>query len=153
MKIEFFLPLEPFSVNAMYYRDKRHKTQAFRDWELRVMQALNSDDVQQKLHKLRTDFKQDRHCFAVEFCFQFPNLLNKAGDISSRCEDLSNVEKPLLDLLFLPKYHVQDFPYGVKNVNCDDKHVLSLKSTKVIGPSGIGIKIKLIPKPRPVEAN
>lgn len=151
MEIEFFLPLEPFSINAVYYRDRRHKTQAYRDWELSIFQCLNSPEIQQKLSNLRKAYNEDLHCFAVDFTFHFPNLLNKAGKISSRVEDLSNVEKVLLDVLFLPKFHAQDFPFGVKNINSDDKYVLQLNSRKQLADKpGISVKVALIDYPKPL---
>jgi len=148
LEIEFFLPLEPFSINAVYYRDRRHKTQAYRDWELSIFQCLNAPDIQQQLSDLRKAYDENKHCFSVDFTFYFPNLLNKSGKISSRVEDLSNVEKVLLDVLFLPKFHVQDFPFGCKNINADDKYVLSLTSKKKLGPKpGINVKVALVDYP------
>lgn len=77
------------------------------------------------------------------------SLFNKQGKISSRAEDLSNVEKMLLDVLFLPKYHVQPWPDGVPNLNADDKYVLELSSKKVYAPAdGTHITIALIPAPK-----
>lgn len=148
MKIEFFLPLGPFSVNRMYYRDKRHKTQAYKDWELQAFNCLNADRIQHKLRELRMAYDPTKHCFAVSFTYHCPDLLNAQGTISSRVEDLSNVEKPLLDVLFLPKFHVQPFPYGCQNVNADDKHVLELTSRKILAEKkGTNITIELIDVP------
>lgn len=126
------MSLEPFSVNRMYGRDRRYKTADYKDWELAVVQALSVPVVQQKLKELREFFDPKQHAFVVKFDFQYPHavLYNKAGEISSRAEDLSNTEKPLLDILFLPKYHVQTRPYGCPNINADDKHVLRLTSSK-----------------------
>ena len=133
MVIKFDLKVEPFSVNRMYYRDKRHKTAEYRDWEKTVFSAMSAPDVQQKLKAAREYFDESKHFLSVKFVFCFPDsvLFNAKGLISSRAEDLSNTEKPLLDLICLPKYHVQAFPYGVPNLNLDDKQVLKLTSLKV----------------------
>lgn len=149
MRIKFDLNVEPFSVNRTYYRDRRVKTQDFRDWELQVIQALNRAEPQAQLAKLRSAFDAKKHGFVVKFDFYFPKsvLYNKQGLISSRAEDLSNVEKPLLDLVFLPKYHVQAFPWGCHNVNADDKSVLRLVSSKLVALDGkfrTTVSIKLV---------
>jgi hypothetical protein len=98
-------------------------------------------------------YKPELHCFSVSFTYHCPDLLNKQGTISSRVEDLSNVEKVLLDVLFLPKFHVQPFPYGVQNVNADDKYVLELVSRKVLAEKkGIQVVIELIDAPKPLTS-
>lgn len=138
MRVSFFLPLEPLSVNRMYARDRRYKTAEYKDWELAAVQALSQPVVQKKLKEIREHFDAKQHAFIVKFDFQYPQtiLYNKAGEISSRGEDLSNVEKGLLDVLFLPKYHVQGAPYGCPNINADDKHVLRLTSSKRASADG-----------------
>lgn len=153
MRVTFTIPLEPFSVNRTYYRDKRHKTQDFRDWELAAINAFALPAVQQKLQRVRDAFDAQRHGFIVRFKYMYPKsvLFNKQGQISSRAEDLSNIEKPLLDVLFLPKYHVQSFPWGCPNVNADDKYVLRLNSSKTISPNDghyIQISIAVIDLPK-----
>lgn len=153
MRVSFTLPLEPFSVNRTYYRDKRHKTQDFRDWELATVNALAAPAVQQKLDRIRSAFDPQKHGFVVRFKAMYPRavLFNKQGQISSRAEDLSNIEKPLLDVLFLPKYHVQSFPWGCHNVNADDKYVLRLTSSKTVSPNEnhyIQISIAVVDLPK-----
>lgn len=153
MRASFTIPLEPFSVNRTYYRDRRHKTQDFRDWELAAINALASQTVQQKLDKIRSAFDAQKHGFIVRFKFMYPAavLFNKQGQISSRAEDLSNIEKPLLDVLFLPKYHVQPFPWGCSNVNADDKYVLRLTSQKTVSPNDnyyVQISVAIIDLPK-----
>ena len=43
---------------------------------------------------------------------------------------MSNIEKTIIDVLFLPKNHVQPYPYGCKNFNVDDKLITRLESAK-----------------------
>jgi hypothetical protein len=138
MKRTFTLAMQPFSINRMYGRDHTHKTQAYRDWELAFVQALSKPGPQAALADIRNAFKPEEHCFIVKLKAYYPaaTLFNKQGKISSRAEDLSNIEKPILDLLFLPKTHVQPAPWGCPNVNCDDKYVLRLSSGKAVSPDG-----------------
>lgn len=136
----------------MYYRDRRHKTADYRDWELAAIEALNRKEVQAELAKIRSNFDENKHSLFIKFNFQFPatTLLNKQGLISSRAEDLSNIEKTLLDVLCLPKFFVQSPPHGYPNLNIDDKHVLRLVSSKTISPTNkyqTKVSITLIRKP------
>lgn len=61
--------------------------------------------------------------FKVYITFGYPEHIfrNKAGAISSKTFDLSNTEKPLLDLIFNNTMEV------------DDKHVVLLHSRKISG--------------------
>jgi hypothetical protein len=149
VRIKFTLDIKPFSINKAYYRDRRIKTRDFVDWELCVIQQLNRPEVQAQFKLLREAYDPKLHGFSASLRYYFPIdlLLNKQGLISSRAEDLSNVEKALLDLLFLPKIHVQAPPYGAQNVNCDDKAVLALHSYKLPSPDTahhIGVTIRLV---------
>lgn len=148
LEIRFFLPLEPFSINAAFSRDRRYKTKAYKDWEILAFTTLTSEKVQAELQKIREAFIEHKHVFHVEFLFEYANLFTKQGKINSKVEDLSNVEKILLDLLFLPKYHIQSYPYGCPNINTDDKYVLKLISEKRWAKSsGTHVVIKLIDAP------
>jgi hypothetical protein len=154
MRVSFTLPIQPFSVNRMYCRDQSHKTQDYRDWELAMVQALSRKEPQAAFAKLREAFKPEEHCFVVRLKALYPAdiLFNKKGLISSRAEDLSNIEKPILDLLFLPKHHVQPAPWGCPNVNCDDKYVLRLSSAKAVSPDSkhyLRVSIAIVALPRP----
>jgi len=55
--------------------------------------------------------------------------------LSSKAFDVSNMKKPLIDLIFLPKYFNQKPPYGAKNLNIDDKYITDLSSKKRISPT------------------
>lgn len=152
MRVSFYLPITPFSVNNMYYRDRRNKTQDYRNWEMSAFQAISSPNVQEKLAQIRSNYSPEKHAFSVRFNYLFPKekLFTKSGLISSRAEDLTNIEKALLDVLFLPKFHVQAYPYGAPNINADDKNVLSLNSKKSVSSDGkyyIRVSVALISLP------
>ena len=58
-----------------------------------------------------------------------------------------NVEKPIIDLVFLPKYHTQVPPYGCPNLNCDDRYIKRLHSEKVEGAeAAIELNIGIVAK-------
>lgn len=131
---KFHLQLEPFSINRMYGRDKRHKTADYKDWELAAFNSLNNGFVQKELERFRTDFNPEQHVVEARLVAHYPAniLFNQKGLISSKAEDITNWEKVLVDIIFLPKHFVQPFPSGVKNLNCDDKLLVKLVSEKAV---------------------
>jgi hypothetical protein len=143
---EFSLDIEPFSVNAMYSRDKRFKTSRYKQFEMDFIMQMRRPEIQAKLRECREYFDQDKHVYHVEMHFYFKGFYNKQGGLSARCEDLSNVEKPILDLLFLGKTHVQCAPWGCPNLNVDDKYVTRLVSEKREGPTRIDFKLAIMPR-------
>ena len=138
------LKLKPFSINAMYGRDKRHKTTAFQEWCCSILVALALKENKKKLKELREFFNYKRHVYKVEITFFYPKhvLYTKDGPISAKAHDLSNIEKPLIDLVFLPIFYDKPSPYGTKNLNIDDKYITHLVSKKRVSKS-YKIKISL----------
>lgn len=55
-----------------------------------------------------------------------PNLYNNKEEINHQSKDLSNVEKPLLDIVTGRKY----FERGESTLNIDDKFLINLTSKK-----------------------
>lgn len=110
----FTIPTAAFSINKSTYTDKRHKTQAFRNWEQQFNIWLGSHVGE--LCKLQGP------TFAIEMNFEYPRdmFYNKGGVISSKTFDLSNVEKPIQDLIF-------------KAMDKNDKLIVSLNSLKYPG--------------------
>ena len=129
------LKLKPFSINAMFCRDKRHKTIEAQEWSCSVLVALALKENKKKLKELRQYFDPKKHVYKVDLTFFYPKhvLHKKEGGISARAHDLSNVEKPLIDLVFLPMFYDRPSPYGAKNLNIDDKYVTDLRSRKRVG--------------------
>ncbi len=103
------------------------------------MVALASKENRKKLKQLRDHFDPKQHVYKIELTFFYPKhvLYTKDGPISARAHDLSNIEKPLLDLLFLPAFYDR---YNCKNLNIDDKYITHLVSKKCVGKS---FKIKI----------
>jgi len=129
------LKLKPFSINAMFCRDKRHKTIEAQEWSCSVLVALALKENKKKLKELRQYFDPKKHVYKVDLTFFYPKhvLHKKEGGISARAHDLSNVEKPLIDLIFLPMFYDRPSPYGAKNLNIDDKYIIDLRSRKRVG--------------------
>ena len=119
----------------MFCRDKRHKTIEAQEWSCSVLVALALKENKKKLKELRQYFDPMKHVYKVDLTFFYPKhvLYRKDGGISARANDLSNVEKPLIDLVFLPMFYDRPSPYGAKNLNIDDKYVTDLRSRKRVG--------------------
>lgn len=114
----------------MYCGRRDFKTAAYKAWERDFLYLLNQQEPQRLLAELRNAFIPGKHCYRVRIIWYSPQLLTKDGTLSNKTFDVTNVEKALLDLICLPKYHVQEWPYGCPNLNIDDKHVLTLVSGK-----------------------
>ena len=145
------LKLKPFSINAMFCRDKRHKTIEAQEWSCSVLVALALKENKKKLKELRQYFDPMKHVYKVDLTFFYPKhvLFRKDGGISARAHDLSNVEKPLIDLVFLPMFYDRPSPYGAKNLNIDDKYITDLRSRKRVGKDfriRVTLNIKDLPK-------
>lgn len=148
---KFELFLSAFSVNAVYCRDRRWKTSAYKDWESRFCVQLRRPTVQAELTKVREAYEPG-DTFAVKLTFYYKKFLNKERLVSAHTEDLSNVEKQVLDILFLPKFGVLPEPYGAPNVMQDDRYVVSLLSRKRANKDPedkISVQIRLIKAKQP----
>ena len=135
----------------MFCRDKRHKTIEAQEWSCSVLVALALKENKKKLKELRQYFDPMKHVYKVDLTFFYPKhvLFRKDGGISARAHDLSNVEKPLIDLVFLPMFYDRPSPYGAKNLNIDDKYIVDLRSRKRVGKDfriRVTLNIKDLPK-------
>ncbi len=129
---EFSIKVKPFSINAATYSDARTKTREYREWQSQVFHQLNNEKDLETFRQIREQFDETKHSFAVEMTAFYPRsvFINKEGTLSSRTVDLSNWEKLLLDLLFDKQYFSKEHPYGVQNINQNDKYVVDLVSRK-----------------------
>jgi len=146
MRSKLVLHLKPFSINAMYYGDQRIKTREAHEWSAQVFNQLATPDNQAELKKLREHFNIQEQAYNVHLTAYYPDkiLFRQDGALSAKAHDLSNWEKPLIDLIFLPKHHKVSVPYGCNNLNVDDKYVTRLSSRKIPAPDQVHrIEIRL----------
>lgn len=131
----------------MSYRDKRHKTAEAHEWSHTVLHYLSQEPNKQSLKELREHFEPKKHAYKLDLTFYYPHeiLHTKDGRISAKSHDISNIEKPLIDLIFLPKYFDQTPPYGAQNLKIDDKYILEMTSRKKAATEhGIDVNIEII---------
>ena len=133
MKQKFTIHCKPFSVNSMYYSQRNIKTADCREWTAQILFALNAEAPTKAMEALRSYFDPKKHVYRVAFTFRYPKHLyfTKNGDISSRTMDCTNVEKPLLDILFSTQYFNKPCPDGAANLNTNDRYVASCYSCKL----------------------
>jgi hypothetical protein len=124
--------LKPFSINATYYGQGFVKTAKAREWAMEVFHRLSTEENELKFKELREAFDPKLHGFAVTMTAYYPTaqFYTKQGIISNKVFDLSNTEKGLLDLLYLPKHALSPAPLGCQNLQLDDKFVIDLISRK-----------------------
>ena len=109
MRRKIVLPIKGLSVNSMFYSEKRFGlNQEARTWVDTVTHLLSRTDNAEKLKELRETFKPSEHAYALQLKYYYPRDIyyTKDGKLSRRALDLTNVEKPLVDVLFLEKYRV-----------------------------------------------
>lgn len=125
---------QPFSVNSLYYARQKVKTTEARQWSAKIMYQLSNEENLLKLKDLREYFDPSKHYYSISLNFYYPKskLFTKKGQLSAKAHDLSNIEKPIIDLIFLPVYFDKEVPLGCENLNIDDKYILKLKSEKKI---------------------
>lgn len=125
MRVEFILPIKAFSLNKYRYGHSPHKTKEAREYEEDVLQRLK------EIPELTVMSEKWHGTIEVELVFTYPSAVfyNAKGHISAKTYDLSNVEKPLLDLIIN------------RHMGLDDRFVTKLVSSK--GP-GEAYSIKVI---------
>lgn len=132
MKRTITIPIEPLSINKVHCRDQRYLTAAAQAYIQNVLISLSQKRTKKKLKELREYFNQTKHVYLIDVTFYYPRdkFFTKQDQISSRVHDLSNIEKPLIDILFLPKHFGDNPPYKAENLNIDDKYIADLHSHK-----------------------
>jgi hypothetical protein len=126
--IKLLLNIEPYSVNKYFYGNRSIKRRQTVEWELRIIDCLKSDKTQKELEEFRNLFSFEKNSLKIDMIFHYPKeiLYTKKNHLSSRAFDISNVEKPLIDVIFLAKYSNDK----VKNLEIDDKYIVEMSSKK-----------------------
>lgn len=133
MKRTIILNTKALSVNAMYCKNRSWKTAEYNQWSCAVFHKLDTKENLEAFSDLREFFDPLKHAYSVSIRFYYPQniLFTKKGSLSAKAHDLSNIEKPIIDLIFLPCYFDKSSPYGCKNLNIDDKFIYELSSKKL----------------------
>ena len=121
MRVEINLPIKAYSVNAYFYGNRSIKTKEARAYEALVLHLL--EDYKQ-LHDMADIWRESGGYFSIDICVEYPQHIyyNKSGKISAKTFDVTNVEKPLVDLVMN------------RFMDVDDKNLTSMCSSKRPGP-------------------
>lgn len=140
-KIKIVLSAPPFSINNAYYlksfkgsKATKVRTQECRDWGDSIL--LQIKKYEDKLEIFRKNFNANKHCLHLKIVHTIPeyNFFTKTGEISLRSNDLSNVEKMPIDLLFDPRFVGRTINnIEINNLNLNDKYITKLVSEKKVG--------------------
>lgn len=145
MRKVIYVPGKAISVNSTYYGNKSHgMVPEAKNWFSNFLHYIESNSS--KFSDLKSEFDPKKHSFKVGIVYFVPqeDLYNKQGLLSSRTVDLSNIEKSIVDAIFLPKYS----EHG--NLDLDDKYLTQLSSQKQVSPDGLPglrISITIVKKP------
>lgn len=138
MEVTLLLVCETFSVNKLYYNQPGFKrTQEAREWSHTVFNELNCSYNRDQMRRFREAFQPAYQAIEVTIVERIPvEQYFKVGswEISSKTFDRTNIEKPLVDLIFLPKYFTRSVPDGCNNLNLDDKYIYQVVSRKEPSP-------------------
>lgn len=140
------IPVKPYSVNSYYYRNRSIKRREAVEWEHTIIEHLRNKEYQDKIEEFRNLFSPSKHSIEIHIKLQYPKelLYTKKHQISSKSFDISNTEKPLIDVIFLSKYSTKTS----RNLEIDDKYITKMIVEKVAGKDHlITINIKLVDLP------
>jgi hypothetical protein len=143
-EVSFELSAPSFSINRMYYANKMSKTKEARDWTLVIQRELMKKNVQSAMEEVRSTFDPMLHFLRVELDFFYPHatMWNKEGTISAKKHDVSNIEKPLIDIIYDEAYKCL-----INNLGINDKYNLELESRQGVHEESI-IHVRLFVKKR-----
>lgn len=141
--------ISAYSLNALFFADKRHgwKTEA-REWAAQICHQVNGPDIQPIFEAIRSNFKLHEHVLAAHYEFKTPKLFTNYGTISRFSKDLSNLIKPLEDVLFTETFNGKG-TYKCKNLSIDDSYVCELSARKSYAETpSIVVTITILPHPK-----
>jgi len=129
MELNFEIEGRAFSINKAYYKN-RQRTQACRAWgEAILEQFVKMEKYFEEFNKCVNDNLNDTH-LEVKLSFYIPkkDMFTAKGKVSRRGQDLTNIEKLFIDLLFDKRYNDR----GWVNLNLDDTLITRLISEKKV---------------------
>lgn len=121
---------KPFSINNAYYKKSFTHTKECRQWRKTIIEALSTPENLYAMEALRDTFKVGgNHALNVTIIYGVHKewFWTQKGDISRRSQDLSNVEKLLIDIIFDSRFYERG---EIENLNIDDKYITVLHSEK-----------------------
>jgi hypothetical protein len=138
MKVSMLIKAPPFSINSAYYLKSYGKgsttkirTKECRDWGDSVLMQLQA--YRSEIANFVKAFDETKDAISVKLVFNIPvkSFLTQKNMISLRSNDLSNVEKLLIDIIFDERFNNRSLNgLDMFNFNINDKLIVNLNSTK-----------------------
>ena len=152
-QIKITLDAPPFSINKAYYlksfggkKATKVRTQECRNWGDSILLQLKK--YVKKFDKFRNGFDPKTQQIHLEITHTIPEktFYTKDGEVSVFSNDLSNVEKMPIDLVFDKRFNGRMvFGEEISNLDLNDKYITKMVSKKVPGEEykiEIVIKVK-----------
>lgn len=140
-----FNGIKPFSINKANYRNG-NRTQAYRAWASSIHNIICEPHNQESLRLLESKFNPKKHCLLYNIVHYIPKSVfyTAKGEKSIRTNDISNIEKPLIDVISSKKYKKK---YNIPILEIDDKFIKSMTSDFIAHDLDykITVKISIIP--------
>lgn len=133
MSYKLIIDEKAFSINGMYYNNSSYgKTAEATKWSHKIFNSLSLEENQKEINRLREDFDPKTQNLSISILCIYPKnkLITKNGYVSARSIDISNFEKPLIDLIMLPRHRRKSSPFGCNNIGHDDVFICSMHSYK-----------------------
>lgn len=120
------IDVKPFSINSYYYGIKRVRTRDARAWGAEIHRQMVA--FKDQIEVFRSLFNPKKHSLRVEIVHEMPKetFFNTKKEVSHRSKDLTNIEKPLIDILTAGKY----LDRGFSVLGIDDHFITELLSFK-----------------------
>jgi hypothetical protein len=145
MHLNLYIPAKPISINSTYYANKSHgmRPEAKDFYEI-CFQAVRNN--QEDFKRLRDYFDPTKHVYAIYIEVLCPRAVfyTSKGEMTSKLPDLSNIEKSIIDALFLKKFFD-----SAPNLCTDDRYLQFLESKKTPTEKFWGLEIKIEIRDKP----
>lgn len=140
-QISLLIHERPFSINSMYFNrpdNKKIRSLDARNWSRLIFIQLNNQYNLNQLKLFRDAFDPKTMGIGIHMTTHYKRdtFFTKKDQISSRTMDISNIEKPIIDLIFDPKYFKRKCPEGCQNLNLNDKYIVGMISNKLPSKTG-----------------
>lgn len=132
----------PFSINKAYYKQTFNMTRECRQWRETIINALKEETNQLIINSFKNKFDETKHGIQIVISHRMPKewFFTKKEIISRRSQDITNIEKLLVDILFDSRFYERG---EINNLNIDDKFIVSMLSEKIFTKANWGIIVKL----------
>lgn len=152
MKQTIVFQSKTLSINSTYYGNRQHgKTPEAKQWTTHMLMTISR--YNEEFMALRKYFNPKKHVYSMKIKVFIPEstMYTKDGKMTTLVHDLSNIEKSIVDVIFLPKFFSEQALFAEKapNLNIDDRYLQYLSSEKVPTEDywGIEVELEILDKP------